>query len=143
MPLAWEELGPEIGPAHFTVSNGPARVANTPDLGPTSAPRRHLCRPAKADGLREFQLLPLLFLLSGATLRFRASMMETTLPSVGPRRSGSAALSARGFLPATIFFICSCTVSSTKRSLQASVCSSISSVTSFVSFASAFAALGK
>ena len=31
MPLAWEELGPEIGPAHFTVANAPARVANTPD----------------------------------------------------------------------------------------------------------------
>ncbi len=31
MPLAWDELGPEIGPAHFTVANAPARVANTPD----------------------------------------------------------------------------------------------------------------
>jgi bifunctional non-homologous end joining protein LigD len=31
MPLDWEELGPAIGPAHFTVANGPARVANTPD----------------------------------------------------------------------------------------------------------------
>ena len=31
MPLAWEDLGPEIGPAHFTVANAPARVANTPD----------------------------------------------------------------------------------------------------------------
>lgn len=31
MPLSWEELGPEIGPAQFTVTNAPARVANTPD----------------------------------------------------------------------------------------------------------------
>ena len=31
MPLAWDELGPEIGPAQFTVANAPARVANTSD----------------------------------------------------------------------------------------------------------------
>ena len=31
MPLDWEELGPAIGPAHFTAANAPARVANTPD----------------------------------------------------------------------------------------------------------------
>ena len=31
MPLDWDELGPEIGPAHFTVANAPSRVANTPD----------------------------------------------------------------------------------------------------------------
>ena len=31
MPLAWDELGPDIGPAHFTVANAPARVADTPD----------------------------------------------------------------------------------------------------------------
>jgi bifunctional non-homologous end joining protein LigD len=31
MPLAWEDLGPEIGPAHFTVANAPAHVANSPD----------------------------------------------------------------------------------------------------------------
>ncbi len=31
MPLGWEDLGPAIGPAHFTVANGPAHVANTPD----------------------------------------------------------------------------------------------------------------
>ncbi len=27
MPLDWDELGPEIGPAHFTVVNAPARLA--------------------------------------------------------------------------------------------------------------------
>ena len=31
MPLAWDELQPEIGPAHFTVANAPARVGNTAD----------------------------------------------------------------------------------------------------------------
>ena len=31
MPLAWDELGPDIGPAHFTVANAPVRVADTPD----------------------------------------------------------------------------------------------------------------
>jgi bifunctional non-homologous end joining protein LigD len=31
MPLAWDDLGPAIGPAHFTVANAPAHVANTPD----------------------------------------------------------------------------------------------------------------
>jgi bifunctional non-homologous end joining protein LigD len=31
MPLGWEELGPAIGSAHFTVANAPARVANTSD----------------------------------------------------------------------------------------------------------------
>jgi bifunctional non-homologous end joining protein LigD len=31
MPLAWEELGPEIGPAHFTVANAPTRIANVAD----------------------------------------------------------------------------------------------------------------
>ena len=31
MPLAWDELGPDIGPAHFTVANAPARIAAAPD----------------------------------------------------------------------------------------------------------------
>jgi bifunctional non-homologous end joining protein LigD len=31
MPLGWDELGPEIGPAHFTVANAPARIGNTRD----------------------------------------------------------------------------------------------------------------
>jgi bifunctional non-homologous end joining protein LigD len=31
MPIAWDELTPEIGPAHFTVANAPARIAATPD----------------------------------------------------------------------------------------------------------------
>jgi bifunctional non-homologous end joining protein LigD len=31
MPLAWEELGPDVGPAHFTVRNAPARVLDHPD----------------------------------------------------------------------------------------------------------------
>ncbi|MFO1208628.1 MAG: DNA ligase D [Amaricoccus sp.] len=31
MPLAWDELEPAIGPAHFTVANAPARVANGDD----------------------------------------------------------------------------------------------------------------
>jgi bifunctional non-homologous end joining protein LigD len=31
MPVAWEELGPDIGPAHFTVRNAPARVLDGSD----------------------------------------------------------------------------------------------------------------
>lgn len=31
MPLDWDDLGPDIGPAHFTVANAPEHVANTPD----------------------------------------------------------------------------------------------------------------
>ena len=31
MPLAWDELGPEIGPAHFTVTNAPERLAGSSD----------------------------------------------------------------------------------------------------------------
>lgn len=31
MPLAWGELGSEIGPARFTVANAPTPVANTAD----------------------------------------------------------------------------------------------------------------
>ena len=27
MPLGWDELAPEIGPAHFTVASAPARLA--------------------------------------------------------------------------------------------------------------------
>jgi len=26
MPLAWKELGPDIGPAHFTVANAVSRL---------------------------------------------------------------------------------------------------------------------
>ena len=28
MPLAWDELGPEVGPAYYTVENAPARLAS-------------------------------------------------------------------------------------------------------------------
>ena len=42
MPLAWDELVPEIGPAQFTVANAPARVANTSDPW---ADFRHAERP--------------------------------------------------------------------------------------------------
>jgi bifunctional non-homologous end joining protein LigD len=31
MPLAWEELAPEIGPAYFTIRNAPARLSSTAD----------------------------------------------------------------------------------------------------------------
>jgi bifunctional non-homologous end joining protein LigD len=31
MPLAWDDLGPAIGPAHFTVANAPARIAAAAD----------------------------------------------------------------------------------------------------------------
>ena len=31
MPLAWEELAPEIGPAYFTIRNTPARLSSSPD----------------------------------------------------------------------------------------------------------------
>ena len=31
MPLAWEELSPEIGPAYFTTRNAPARLASVAD----------------------------------------------------------------------------------------------------------------
>ncbi|SFZ81264.1 bifunctional non-homologous end joining protein LigD [Devosia enhydra] len=35
MPLSWDELGPDIGPAHFTLANAPARLA-TLDTDPWS-----------------------------------------------------------------------------------------------------------
>ena len=28
MPLAWDELGPDLGPAYFTVTNSIARLGN-------------------------------------------------------------------------------------------------------------------
>jgi bifunctional non-homologous end joining protein LigD len=28
MPLGWDELGPAIGPAYFTVANAPSRLAS-------------------------------------------------------------------------------------------------------------------
>src|SRR5271169_1381014 len=31
MPLAWKELTPEIGPAHFSTRNTPARLSSVPD----------------------------------------------------------------------------------------------------------------
>jgi bifunctional non-homologous end joining protein LigD len=31
MPLAWNELGPEIGPAYFTIRNAPTRLSSTAD----------------------------------------------------------------------------------------------------------------
>jgi bifunctional non-homologous end joining protein LigD len=31
MPLAWEELSPEIGPAYFTIRNAPARLSSVAD----------------------------------------------------------------------------------------------------------------
>jgi len=31
MPLAWEELGPGIGPAQFTVGSALARISHTDD----------------------------------------------------------------------------------------------------------------
>jgi bifunctional non-homologous end joining protein LigD len=31
MPLAWEELAPEIGPAYFTIRNTPARLSSSAD----------------------------------------------------------------------------------------------------------------
>ena len=31
MPLAWDELGPDIGPAQFTVANAPERLAGSAD----------------------------------------------------------------------------------------------------------------
>jgi bifunctional non-homologous end joining protein LigD len=31
MPVAWEELGPDIGPAGFTLRNAPERLAEVAD----------------------------------------------------------------------------------------------------------------
>jgi len=31
MPLAWDELAPEIGPAYFTIRNAPARLSSSAD----------------------------------------------------------------------------------------------------------------
>jgi bifunctional non-homologous end joining protein LigD len=31
MPIAWEELTPELGPAYFTTRNTPTRLSSVPD----------------------------------------------------------------------------------------------------------------
>ena len=31
MPLAWEELAPEVGPAYFTIRNAPTRLSSSAD----------------------------------------------------------------------------------------------------------------
>ena len=59
MPLAWDELGPDIGPAHFTVYNTPQRLAaqkSDPWEGFRAAakplpvkPRRQGCEGQAAD----------------------------------------------------------------------------------------------
>ena len=65
MPIGWDELGPGIGPAHFTVFNAPARLAalardpwdgfraaEAPIEGPSPRKSRAAARGGKAAGRR-------------------------------------------------------------------------------------------
>ncbi|HEY1862803.1 MAG TPA: DNA ligase D [Roseiarcus sp.] len=47
MPLAWEELSPEIGPAYFTIRNAPARLSSVADPW---ADFRSAAAPIEAEG---------------------------------------------------------------------------------------------
>jgi bifunctional non-homologous end joining protein LigD len=47
MPLAWEELSPEIGPAYFTIRNAPARLSSVADPW---ADFRAAAAPIEGDG---------------------------------------------------------------------------------------------
>ena len=52
MPLDWSELGPEIGPAHFTVANSGNRLANL-DSDPWGDFRKAAVPLPKAKGRRK------------------------------------------------------------------------------------------
>lgn len=58
MPIEWDELGPEIGPAGFTVMNAAARLANLPadpwvDFGKARAPIATSTKPANKTRKRK------------------------------------------------------------------------------------------
>ena len=84
MPLAWDELGPGLGPAYFTVDNTPTRLAHLKTdpwadfraAPPCRCPPRS-CAGSEPPRLSPFQ--PFGRFPSEAMLRRSASMMLTTL----------------------------------------------------------------
>ena len=52
MPLAWQELAPEIGSAYFTIRNAPSRLSSSPIPGLISAPPRRRSRKSARRGSR-------------------------------------------------------------------------------------------
>ena len=145
MPLAWDELGPEIGPAYFTVANSPSLAwriwAATPGRtsGKAAAPLP-AAEAGRRSGAKTSARQPPLSRLavSAAMLRRSASMMLMTLLGGSAACFGLARalalLLGRDDLQQLLLH----RIRDHLRDPRASVRSSISFVTSAISFGSTF-----
>ena len=103
MPLGWDELGPEIGPAYFTIDSAPARLASLADdpwkgfraaAAPIESRKGRGGRSAALNVQVRGRPGRLPCLLSAATLLRRASMMLMTLLGAGSASGFGRAASA-------------------------------------------------